>query len=1242
MNGSTFHGPTAIQTGPGGVQNVQFVYRWKPAYRIEDFPAVSAPVPARALERQPSRLLRAGHRVVPFTGRAHDLDNLARWRDDPTERLAVRLIHGPGGQGKTRLAARFAELSRQAGWTVWQAVVNEADTDRVATGEAPEAAAGVVLVVDYAERWPTAELRQLLREPLLHHGQVPVRVLLLARPAGLWWDSLNTWIGDHLDAASEAHPLLSLATHAAARAELYEQARNSFADQLGLPDEQHSRIGPPADLDHDEDYAQILTIHIAALAAVDAALHNDPAPSDPARASAYLLKRERAHWSQLHRRAHEPLATTPQAMGRAVLIATFTRALARDPHGWSVLQRTGLADTKAAANTVLDDHLYCYPAIRPDTVLEPLYPDRLGEDFIGLTTPPDHSTAHPVSGAVTDDWAGKVVSRLLLSGRTSAGPSAPWTRDALTVLIETARRWPHVATGQLYPLLKEHPELALQAGGAALAALASLDHIDITVLEAIEPLLPEGRHTDLDLGIAAIASTLAGHRLAATQDLLTRARINDHLAVRAHYAGLRDAALTAAQDALNTWRHLARTNPAVYEPDLAAALNNLGVWLSEMGRRGEALEVAAEAVAIRRRLADPVTGDPEVFEPDLASSLNNLGVRLSGVGRRGEALEVTTEAVAVYRRLADPVTGNPAAHEPDLAGALNNLGADLSEAGRRGEALEVTTEAVAVYRRLADPATGNPAAHEPNLAAALNNFGARLSGVGRWAEALEVTAEAVAVYRRLADPFTGNPAAHEPDLAGSLSNLGIWLSEVGRQAEALEVTTEAVAVYRRLADPATGNPAAYEWHLAAALNNLGAGLSGMGRRGKALKATTEAVAIRRRLADPVTGDPATYEPDLAASLSNLGSRLSGVGRWGEALEASAEAVAVYRRLADPVTGNPAAHEPDLARSLNNLGTRLSGVGRSAEALEATTEAVAIRRRLADPVTGSPAAHEPDLASSLNNLGIWLSELGRRAEALEATTAAVALYRRLADPVTGNPAAHEPDLAGALNNLGADLSGVGRQAEALEATTAAVAVYRRLADPVTGNPAAHEPDLAAALSNLGARLAQVGRRAEALEATTAAVAVYRRLADPVTGNPAAHEPDLAAALSNLGARLAQVGRRAEALEATTAAVAVYRRLADPVTGNPAAHEPDLATSLTFMGMLSRAAGGDLAGVLHSTGEAIEIYRRHIAAAPVLHPPLHVALNLQAMVLVDLGRVDDAAAVQSWLDENPLPPSLGPQV
>ncbi|MGW0828044.1 tetratricopeptide repeat protein [Streptomyces sp. NPDC002845] len=451
-------------------------------------------------------------------------------------------------------------------------------------------------------------------------------------------------------------------------------------------------------------------------------------------------------------------------------------------------------------------------------------------------------------------------------------------------------------------------------------------------------------------------------------------------------------------------------------------------------------------------------------------------------------------------------------------------------------------------------------------------------------------------------------SAYQPDLAASLTVYGARLSEVGRRGEALDASDEAVEIYRRLA---ADNPAVFEPALADSLANHGIDLSRAERRDEALTATEEAVEIYRRLA---ADNPAAFEPALARTLSNLCGDLSGIGRWDEALDASEEAVEIRRRLA---ADNPAVFEPDLAHSLANHGIDLSQAERRDEALTATEEAVEIYRRLA---THNPAAFEPDLARTLSNLCTVLSDA---AEALAATEEAVEIYRRLAAVNADSPVVFEPDLAASLANHGTRLSRAGRVDEALAATEEAVEIYRRLA---ADNPVTFEPALAQSLTLRSNRLSEVGRRDEALDASEEAVEIRRRLA---ADNPAAFEPDLAHSLHIHGIDLSQAERRDEALTATEEAVEIYRRLA---AHNPAAFEPDLARSL-FVLAAHLAMRGDLPAALSATGEAVEFNRKHIRKTL---PQLHTVLGLQAQLLDELGRHQEAEQVRRWLRENPLPP------
>ena len=80
-------------------------------------------------------------------------------------------------------------------------------------------------------------------------------------------------------------------------------------------------------------------------------------------------------------------------------------------------------------------------------------------------------------------------------------------------------------------------------------------------------------------------------------------------------------------------------------------------------------------------LRELVEINSNAFVPALASALNNLGIFYREVGRRQEAVGPTEEAAATYRTLAEE---NPA-FVPDLAMALNNLGISYREVGREAE-----------------------------------------------------------------------------------------------------------------------------------------------------------------------------------------------------------------------------------------------------------------------------------------------------------------------------------------------------------------------------------------------------------------------------------------------------------------------------------------------------------------------------------------------------------------------------
>lgn len=1134
-----------------------YIYRGSPPYRIEPFEPVDQADPLHGLARVPSRLLSARHQVVPYLPRP-ELAILEAWRDDLQPRLSVRLVHAEGGQGKTRLAAEFARRSAQAGWAVANArhrseVAAAGGGDRQLTVRPP----GLVLLVDYAERWPLEDLITLVRQ----HQEAArdrVRILLLARPAGGWWQNLAHQFAKNEIFDVQALRLEPLADDAAERTAMYVAARDRFAQILAVADAH--RIAPPARL-RDPAFALTLTVHMRALVDVDAAAHGRTAPdgNGQAQLSSYLLDREHDYWRSTHDEGRGPVRTAAQAMGRAVYLATLTRPLTVTAAA-TALARTGFVETTdGGGRQVIEDHARCYPPEEPGLVFEPLYPDRLGEDFLALTIP-----GHEDEFAyyATDPWSTSAPTALLAPQTDLAGhPDPPaYTRQALSVLIEAALRWPHLAAGQLVPLLRAHPALALRAGNAALTRLADVPDLAVDVLDAIAAVLPP-HDIDLDLGAAALMQRLTDHKLTTIADPAARAKLYVDLSLRYGNAGLYGPALEPAEEALAILRPLADSEPDRHLRSLAFALGNLSGQLGHVGRPEQALALAQEALEIRRRLAESPS---ELSQANLAAAMTNLGQRLADSGRRAEALALTEESIPIHRRLAEK---NPGKFLPNLATALANLGGQLSRMGRLPEALEYEAEAVNARRRQAE---ANPNAYLPDLAGALANLGALQWRANHTQEALACTHEAVAIRRRLAEI---NPDAYLPGLAAALLNLGTQLAAAGRTRDALTPTREMVDIYRALAE---AYPARHRPQLAFALRNLGTLLSTAGHKQLAAAPSEEAVDLYRDLAGTL---PAVYLPELAAAVSSLATRLIEAGRSQDALKPGKEAVDLYRILAGAL---PAAHLTGLASGLHVYGTVLSRAGRPHEALECTTEAAQIRRRLA---AQDPDENLPSLAKSLINLSEQLSSVGRRSEAQAPILEAVTILRSLAE---AEPDAHMTMLASALVAASSQLSiDPGRLAEAVSPAEEAVAIYRRLAE---ADPDAREPHLAFALSGLASRYSRLGRAEEAIELTKEEVAIRRRL---VQRHPGADLAELAAALSNLGVRLGKLpGGKEHSLAPEQEALEIRRRL---TAADPATHLPKLATALNNISSTNFALRRKPEALAQSE-EALEIRRRLAAADP----------------------------------------------
>jgi broad specificity phosphatase PhoE len=829
----------------------------------------------RARLDSPASLLRADTTVVRFRGREQVLAELRDWCEGSDD-LGGLLLVGPGGQGKTRLAARLCQLMREAGWICGFADPNaEADSYKVALSGSRFPA---LVVLDYAEtRLEQARrLVDVAAEPVQ-----PVRFLLLARSAGEWWTQLLPQLRPHLS----IRPVMSLRPledTADGRLQAYHDAVHDLADMLPrLPGRadvdwmaQARRIATP-DL-AGAAYASVLTIQLRALTdLLTADAQHAAGPPDPAVLEDVLLEHEQLYWTQTaSRRGLVEPAYQPVTLQRSVASATLCGAADEDEAVATVTRIPGLEDKSSdewlgVARWIGD----LYPSGQ-GRYWGPLQPDRVGEHLIaGVARTKPGLISAVLNGASQEQAA------LALLVLTRVAPAAPELRIILRDLFSNR-------LSMLGPLAIP-AALAAKEPRSLIEALntAVVTTIDVEGLMRLSDALPESSLLLAPLEYEVTNRVVELHRALAEADpeayLPDLALGLNNLSNSFARMGRRAEALGSIEEAVSIRRGLAEVDPKAHLPNLALALNNLSIRLAGVvGWQAEAVDRSEEAVSLYRGLAD---GDPDVYLPYLAGSLNNLANTLAQVGRQEAALDPVKEAVSIYWRLAEAA---PDVYVSDLARSLHTLAITLAEFGRQEAALDPIEEAVSIRRGLAAAA---PDAYLSDLAGSLHNLAITLAELGRQEAALDPAEEAVSLYRGLAE---ADPDLHLSDLARSLHTMAITLAELGRQEAALDPAEEAVSLYRGLAEAASD---AYLPDLAGSLNNLASTLAEVGRQEAALDTAEEAVSLYRGLAE---ADPDAYLPGLTMSLYNLALCQRQAEAIEDGLSTALDSIAAFRHLAE--------------------------------------------------------------------------------------------------------------------------------------------------------------------------------------------------------------------------------------------------------------------------------------------------------------------------------------------------------
>lgn len=251
--------------------------------------------------------------------------------------------------------------------------------------------------------------------------------------------------------------------------------------------------------------------------------------------------------------------------------------------------------------------------------------------------------------------------------------------------------------------------------------------------------------------------------------------------------GRHEDALRAIGEAVELRHALSEEHADVFLPDFARSLNVQASCLSEVARSLDGLGVIDQAVAINRTLVRA----SEAHRSTLAASLDTRSFLLASLNRREEGLNSIAEAVSIRRQLAQ---AQPDSFLADLAASLDNMAVSLALLGYGVPALSAFEEATAAYRPLAE---SQPDPYVAELAESLNNQSNLLGLMARPREALARIQEAVGLRRQLA---SANPNGFMPALAESLHNQAVLYARLGDDDRALATLDEVIEIRRKLAD----------------------------------------------------------------------------------------------------------------------------------------------------------------------------------------------------------------------------------------------------------------------------------------------------------------------------------------------------------------------------------------------------------------------------------------------------------
>lgn len=869
---------------PQGLKPLHLSHR--DLYGVDLFDPKRRALPEDAAQVTPSVLLQASFEVVDYVDATGHLDDMLDWcrgsgaHSETARPSAGRLIHGPGGLGKTRLMIETVRRLRGEGWLAgFQPAPGPGDEaqrkhraqalEQVVMAEGPEP--GVLMVLDYAEARGADVIdlaRFISRRP--REDFRPLRLVLLSR-GETWWHDLyraepeiqvlfNKRGARHGDVLAveplpEGERRLALfdAMRAALKPRLDQQAEAGLfpvPTLAPLPEARRERLS------RDPAHARPLALQMEALLSLAG-----EGGEEIADLLESVLALERRHWRRVDATLAEG-SDREAAMRRGLGQVTAVGGVGTRRDATRLLSADAHFGTRAPADLPLRDLVRLYAAGRDG--IAALEPDLIGEHEILMSGDEDMVDACRAWIDAQPEGDRSARRRVLFTvlQRAARAEHGPRVAEAEALLA-------HVVGSLAESEAQDLVAVAIETSGPLSGLLkASISVTSAQVLQSLLDAIPGSSVRLLEVSVDI------------ARRLVQQMRQDRRLSVQT----------------MNTLKYL---NNCVLLTEL----------LSRSGRFEEAVGLAKQALD---EIASSPDGSSEYYIDVKIALLTNVAAPLGEMGQVEAAIDALNSA---GETLSDDLGIQTKEQTSKLIKILSNTAMWQYRSGNPSGAVDSAAKAISAIK---ESAFAHDYVSRVTEAQVLNNFGAFLMECGRLDEATKALDEALVMRRIQAEQF---PDQNLALVAQTLEALGLCWQKRGNFGLSIECSNEAIMILRKLNKDGAGVLAS---RLAAALTNSTQALLDAQEFRAALEVASEAVSIRR---EQVGFGEDALKPWLAIALFNYASVLLKADRHNEAIAALSEAMEILRLVAP---SNPKYFESLIANCVDAISTvknEMAGLGK---------------------------------------------------------------------------------------------------------------------------------------------------------------------------------------------------------------------------------------------------------------------------------------------------------------------------